>query len=359
MKSKKNPISSISKDSKRKKMKKSVIISLGIITAGIVFLGYSSHAMYVKKTYENLGINFSHVKEIEYGTANYDPMSLVKAVSDGEITNYSTLDTSKVGTKKLVFEVTKDKIVKKISVKVKVKDTNVPTITLKEEAVNINLGDNYDPNSNIESVKDVVDGDIPFSDTEIDSAYYTVYGNLDVNNPGEYEVHVKAIDANGNENDVAYKVNVVAPAPAPVITHQSYEPDNIVYSNAPATVDTSSVISAAYSLIGSRYSYGGSNPTSGFDCSGFVQYIFGAVGKSISRSSGTQLNDGVAVSRDNLQAGDIIIWSSNSSNTPTHSSVYVGDGNIVHAINSSRGVQQSSLSAWETYGDHIIGIRRV
>lgn len=356
MKSKKDPISSISKDSKKRKMRKSVIISFIIITVGIIFLGYNSHAMYIKKTYEKLGIDFSNVKEIEYGTANYDPMSLVKTVSDGEITNYSSLDTSKVGTKKLVFEVTKDKIVKKISVKVKVKDTNAPTITLKEESVNINLGDNYDANSNVESVKDIVDGDIPFSDVELDSAYYTVYGNLDVNNPGEYEVHVKAIDANANVSDVTYKVNVVAPAPVIV---QNYQPDNVVYSNAPATVDTSSVISAAYSLIGSRYTYGGTNPTSGFDCSGFVQYIFGAVGKSISRSSGTQLNDGVAVSRDNLQAGDIIIWSSNSSNTPTHSSVYVGDGNIVHAINSSKGVQQSSLSAWENYGDHIVGIRRV
>ena len=359
MKSKKDPISSISKDRKKRKMKKSVVIAFAAIAIGVVFLGYTSHRLYVKKTYESLAINFTNNREIEYGTSDYDPMSLVKTISDGKITKYTSLDTSKVGTKKLVFEITKDNVVKKISVKVKVKDSNAPTITLKEDSVNINLGDNYDNKSNIESVKDVVDGDIPYSDTETQGAYYTVNGNIDVNNPGEYNVTVKANDANGNESEVSYKVNVVKPAPAPTQNIQNIQNDNIAYTNSPATVDTSSVISAAFSLIGSRYAYGGTNPSSGFDCSGFVQYIFSSVGKSISRSSGTQLNDGVAVSRDNLQAGDIIIWSSNSSNTPTHSSVYVGDGNIVHAINSSRGVQESSLSAWESYGDHIVGIRRV
>lgn len=355
MKSKKDPISDISK----RRIKKKVIFSFGLITMALLFVAYTSRSMYLKKTYEDLEIAFTNVKEVEYGTANYDPISLVKTVSDGEITNYTALDTSKVGTKKLVFEVTKDNIVKKFKIKVKVKDTKEPEIKIKEQTVNINLGDAYDATSNVESVKDVVDGDIPYSDVETDNAYYTVYGNLDINNPGEYDVHVKATDSNNNVSDISYKVNVVAPAPAPVQNYQNVQNENVTYSNAPATVDTSSVVGAAYSLIGSRYTYGGTNPTSGFDCSGFVQYIFGAVGKSISRSSGTQLNDGVAVSRDNLQAGDIIIWSSNSSNTPTHSSVYVGDGNIVHAINSSKGVQQSSLSAWETYGDHIIGIRRI
>lgn len=356
MKTKSDPISK--KDTKKRRIKKSVIISFGVITLCTFFIGYGAKALYRENVYKNLDIDFKEVKEIEYGTANYDAMSLVKAVSDGEITNYTKdVDTLKVGSQELEFEITKGNVVKKVKVKIEVKDSNSPDVALKSDAVTITQGQEFDLNANVESVKDVVDGDIPYTDIENENAGYTISGNLDVNTPGEYDVTVKAKDLNGNVSESGYKVNVEAPAPS--VNAEVQKNQNVVYSNAPATVDTSSVVSAAYSLIGSKYSYGGSNPETGFDCSGFVQYIYGAIGKNISRSSGTQLNDGFAVSRENMQPGDIIIWSTQSNDVPTHSSVYVGDNTIVHAINSSRGVQESDLSSWETYGGHIVGIRRV
>lgn len=359
MKTKQNPPLTKDKKNVKRRMKKSVIISFFGLVIALIFVGYTSNVLYYKNTYENLDIDFTSVKEIEYGTANYDPMSLVKNISDGKITNVTKVDTSKVGTKKLVFEITKDNVVKKISLKVKVKDSIAPTISLKEENVSINKGDQFDINSNIESVNDVVDGNLPLSDSEKKTSYI-VSSNLDTNVPGEYDVNIKATDSNGNVSESSYKITVTAPAPAPVVQNiQNNTNQNVTYTTSPSSVDTSSVVSAAYSLIGSRYTYGGNSPETGFDCSGFVQYIYGAVGKSISRSSGTQLYDGSAVSKENLQPGDIIIWSTQSNNVPTHSSIYVGGGNIVHAINSSRGVQETSLSSWETYGGHIVGIRRV
>ena len=66
-----------------------------------------------------------------------------------------------------------------------------------------------------------------------------------------------------------------------------------------------------------------------------------------------------AVSEDNMQPGDIIIWSSNGY-SPTHSSIYVGGDQMIHAANSGTGVIQSSVSWWESAGGGSIAtIRRV
>ncbi len=310
-----------------------------------------------QKIYESINISFASNKEIEYG-ADYNPMDLVKKVSEGSIKSYTEkVDTSSVGKKEIVFEVEKDDVVKTVAVEVVVKDTKAPTIELTNAVVNMYAGDPFDVNSNVAKVNDVVDGDIPFSENEVKDAHYVVDTDLNNNQVGTYNVTVKAVDANGNNNEASYKVNVIA-KPKPKIVTMKKNLENATY-NGPASVDTSSVVSAAQSLIGSRYVHGGSNPSTGFDCSGFVQYIYGAVGKSISRTSRSQENDGVAIARQNLQPGDIIIWARRGSSTPSHSSIYVGNNTIIHAINSRKGVQQTNLSAWESYGYNIDAIRRV
>ena len=116
-----------------------------------------------QRIYDSLNISFSSVTEIEYGTANYNPQELVENVEEGVIRNYTkTVDTSTVGTKELIFEVGKDDIVKEIKVTVEVKDTKAPEITVTKDSVNIYQGYNYDVEENIESVKDLVDGDISY-----------------------------------------------------------------------------------------------------------------------------------------------------------------------------------------------------
>lgn len=97
----------------------------------------------------------------------------------------------------------------------------------------------------------------------------------------------------------------------------------------------------AKQFVGYPYVYGGSSP-SGFDCSGFMQYVFAQFGYTINRTATAQLNDGVSVSYDEMQPGDIVYFGYGS--TATHVGMYIGDGQFVHAQNSSTGVVISSLS---------------
>ena len=359
----KDPVSVVSKKNKTKRVnKKNKKFIIGLVFL-FVFTVYAANALYVKHTYKNMKISFTKVKEIEYGTANYDPLDLVKKVKDGKIKKYTKkIDTTKLGEQELVFEVEKHNIIKTYKIKINVKDTVAPNIELGQEEVTITAGDEFDVKSNIKTVNDTVDGDIPFSENqEENKAYYSIDTDFK-NEPGEYTVNTKAVDSNNNATSISYKIKV---NPKPVVVQAqnrqtNAETNNINqnYYSGPASVDTSSVLSAARSLIGTRYTAGGTNPSTGFDCSGFVSYVYGVTGTSISRSSSAQLGNGAAVSEGELQAGDIIIWANNGSNRAAHSSIYAGDGTIIHAT-SNRGVQQTNLNSWKNWGQHIIGIRRV
>lgn len=305
--------------------------------------------------YDSLDISFTEVKDIEYGTANYNPLSLVKQTNEGSKTKVKTnIDTSKLGKQEVVFVVSKDGIKKEISTTVEVKDTSAPEVTLKNQEITITEGEEIDLKSNIEKVADKVDGDLAYAEKDAKESNYTVTSNLDKSKPGEYEVVVNAVDANGNTTESKYKVKVNE-KPKPVVKQQ---PKQETYTNKAASVDTSSVIGAATSLIGTKYRSGGTTPETGFDCSGFVKYVYSLFGVNLSGGSSSQLHAGSAVSEGNMKAGDIIIWANNGSNSAAHSSIYAGDGTIIHAT-SNKGVQKTALSSWKSWGQHIIGIRRV
>ena len=109
--------------------------------------------------------------------------------------------------------------------------------------------------------------------------------------------------------------------------------------------------------MGYPYVYGAESPSSGFDCSGLVYYCFGQYGISLKRTADDQMNyNGTAVSRDNLQVGDLVFFGSGS--YANHVGIYIGSGNFVHAANPSSGVRVSSLN--ETYyANRYIGARRI
>lgn len=111
----------------------------------------------------------------------------------------------------------------------------------------------------------------------------------------------------------------------------------------------------ALQYIGYRYVYGGADP-SGFDCSGFVKYVFTHFGYKINRTATAQLADGYAVSRDSLQPGDVIYFGYGS--TAQHVGIYIGNNQFVHAQNSSTGVVISSLSeSW--YANRYLTAHRI
>ena len=330
------------------------------VTTMLIFISLMICYFYeYHRIYSSIDVTVSKTATVEYGSPNYDIRSVVDSV-DGEIVSIKKdIDTTKVGPQEIVVEVEKNQIVKEVPIIVEVKDTIAPEIQLKEETISLTEGDSFDALSNLESVYDKVDGEITYQQKENlnsddDTNYYTIDSNVDSNVPGTYEVKVTAVDKYGNESFVTYSVEVVTkpeevvPAVEVPVYQDSYLP----------TGDMSSLVQLAYSLIGSPYVAVGNSPL-GFDCSGFVQYLYSRVGISISRSTSTQIHDGVAVSYENAQPGDILLWGY-SAGVPTHSAIYVGNGQMIHATNPRQGVIASDVAAWTRgSGTSVIAVRRI
>lgn len=118
-----------------------------------------------------------------------------------------------------------------------------------------------------------------------------------------------------------------------------------------------SVVNTARSLIGTPYRSGGTSPR-GFDCSGFTQYVYAQNGISISRDSRSQANNGTRVSRSELQVGDLVIFSGTYRSGPSHTGIYIGNGNFIHASTNGRVVTTHSLDS-AYYSRHFSYGRRV
>ncbi|MFC5467402.1 C40 family peptidase [Cohnella suwonensis] len=98
-------------------------------------------------------------------------------------------------------------------------------------------------------------------------------------------------------------------------------------------------------LLGIDYKYGGSTK-SGFDCSGFTQYVFKQLGINLNRASRDQAKQGQKVSRDNLRPGDLVFFNTNGKGI-SHVGIYVGDGKMVHSPSSGKSV--SFVSIYDKY----------
>jgi cell wall-associated NlpC family hydrolase len=112
------------------------------------------------------------------------------------------------------------------------------------------------------------------------------------------------------------------------------------------------VVKYAKHLIGVPYVYGGSSPRSGFDCSGFVRYVYSHFGVSLPHSSYADLNRGRHVGRWKLHPGDILFF-----DHAGHVGIYVGKGHFIHAPHTGTVVRIETLAGW--YSQRYDGARRI
>jgi len=129
--------------------------------------------------------------------------------------------------------------------------------------------------------------------------------------------------------------------------------DSIEEAIAPAPAARyGGVVGIAMQYLGVPYVWGGASP-SGFDCSGLIMYAYAQVGVSLPHHAASQYGMGTPVSRDQLEAGDLVFF-----NGLGHAGIYIGGGQFIHAPHSGDVVKISSLSdSW--YARTWVGARRI
>jgi cell wall-associated NlpC family hydrolase len=121
------------------------------------------------------------------------------------------------------------------------------------------------------------------------------------------------------------------------------------------------LIGTAEEYIGVPYRYGGTSPNSGFDCSGFTQYVFAKQGVHLPRTSYQQAEVGQSISPDwnAVAPGDLVMFEENG--RIGHVAIYAGRNRIIHSSSSGGGVRYDDLSTkrGQWFVDHMVAARRV
>jgi cell wall-associated NlpC family hydrolase len=120
---------------------------------------------------------------------------------------------------------------------------------------------------------------------------------------------------------------------------------------SPPPASHGGVVGIAMQYLGTPYVYGGASP-SGFDCSGFIMYVYAQVGVSLPHNAAAQYGHGTPVDRSQLQPGDLVFF-----NGLGHAGIYVGGGSFIHSPHTGDVVKISGMSGW--YASTYVGARRL
>lgn len=112
------------------------------------------------------------------------------------------------------------------------------------------------------------------------------------------------------------------------------------------------VVGIAMRYLGVPYRWGGSSPSTGFDCSGFSMYVYAQVGVNLPHNAAMQYQLGRPVSKSQLQPGDLVFFHGLG-----HMGIYIGGGSFIHAPQTGDVVKISPLSGW--YSSRYVGARRL
>ena len=133
-----------------------------------------------------------------------------------------------------------------------------------------------------------------------------------------------------------------------------YIPPRIALPGTPNQRNVNVILKTAFSQVGNPYRYGGSSPETGFDCSGFVGWVYGQFGVDLPRSSRDMLSIGDPVDRADLRPGDLVFFNYGYS----HVGIYTGGDKYLHSPSSGKSVQESNLSD-KGRGNRFVGGRRI
>ena len=143
----------------------------------------------------------------------------------------------------------------------------------------------------------------------------------------------------------------LAEQPPPAVTGVGVSASTPEGSTVAPPSGYSGIVGIAMRYLGVRYVWGGASP-SGFDCSGLVQYAYAQLGKSVPHSTYALYAMGVAVSRSQLQPGDLVFFDGLG-----HMGIYIGNNQMIHAPHTGDVVKISSLTGW--YSSSYVGARRI
>lgn len=133
---------------------------------------------------------------------------------------------------------------------------------------------------------------------------------------------------------------------------------NSQVANQGSTEAAKKVVDVAQSLLGVKYSWGGTT-TAGFDCSGFTQYVYkNALGINIPRVSRDQAKAGTGVAVNQAKAGDLLYFDTMGNGTTSHVGIYLGEGKFIHASGTASRPEYVKISSLSERWVNCLGARR-
>jgi cell wall-associated NlpC family hydrolase len=133
-------------------------------------------------------------------------------------------------------------------------------------------------------------------------------------------------------------------------------PPVVAGPSAPTPVEVSGIIATALALKGTPYRYSGSDP-SGFDCSGFVQWVFAVHGTTVPREVRDQYRVGEKIDDDEVEPGDLVFFETVSKGA-SHVGIAIGNGEFIHAPSSTGVVRVERLTS-SYWAQRYVGARRI
>ncbi|MDF2065895.1 MULTISPECIES: C40 family peptidase [Bacillaceae] len=127
-------------------------------------------------------------------------------------------------------------------------------------------------------------------------------------------------------------------------------------TEAASSVASTQIVSSAKSLIGIKYRYGGTTKA-GFDCSGFIGFVYKQQGVKLPRTAAGMYSTGKAVKKANLAVGDLVFFNTTGKGV-SHAGIYIGSGKFIHA-SSSKGVRIDKINDPYYWGKKYVGAKKV